>query len=91
MRSLDRGFEEIANRLIKDVLDDPLRRSELMRDKYKGLRKRRRGRVRILFVLCSECRERGEEELRGCPSDVCNEADDETMIFFHVGLRGILY
>lgn len=89
MNSLDKNSKDIAKKLIKDILQNPLRKSEIMKHKYKGLRKRKRGRVRILFTLCSECRERGEEKIRNCP--ICKETEDNTLIFFHVGLRGILY
>ena len=75
--------------MIEEITRDPLRKSEVMKDDYKGLRKRRKGRIRILYAYCKDCRERGDDKNRGCAA--CKDMLDETIIFFYVGLKGILY
>ncbi len=87
--SLQKSDQTIAKKLIDEILQDPLRTSEVMKADYRGLRKRRKGRIRILFAYCKDCRQRNDEATRGCPD--CSTMSDETIIFFYVGLRGILY
>jgi len=89
LAGLERNSAEIAKKLIQEIRDYPLRNSELMVSDYQGLRKRRKSRVRILYAYCKDCRSRNDEANRRCAG--CEEMKDETLIFFHVGLRGILY
>jgi len=86
---LQRDAREIAKNLIEEVKLDPLRNSEVMVADYKGLRKRRKSRIRVLYAYCRDCRGRKDDVNRAC--DGCETRDGETVIFFHVGLRGVLY
>lgn len=75
--------------LLDEITKNPLRKSEVMKAHYKGLRKRKKGRIRILYAYCKDCRERGDDGNRGCA--FCEDMLDEVIIFFYVGLKGILY
>lgn len=86
---LNREYHNKVKALIKEITQNPLLKSELMKSDYKGLRKRKKGRVRILYVYCKDCRERGDDVNRDCA--FCKDTADETIIFFYVGLKGILY
>ena len=86
---LQRDSAAIAKKLIQEIRADPMRNSEVMVSDYKGLRKRRKSRIRILFAYCRDCRNRNDQMNRGCA--LCELRNDETVIFFHVGLKGVLY
>lgn len=89
LSGLERSDSEIANKLIGEIGDDPLRSSQVMVADYRGLRKRRKSRLRILYAYCKDCRQRNDDSARRCQG--CSDIKDETIIFFHVGLRGVLY
>lgn len=88
-KSLNKQYNKKVEALIKEIMKGPLRKSELMKGDYKGLRKRKKGRIRILYAYCKDCRERGDDVNRGCA--FCKDMTNETIIFFYVGLKGILY
>ena len=87
--SLNKEYHNRVKALIKEIAQNPLLKSEIMKSDYKGLRKRKKGRIRILYAYCKDCRDRGNDEVQGCA--ICEDMSDETIIFFYVGLKGILY
>lgn len=86
---LNKEYHNKVKALLKEITQNPLLKSEIMKSDYKGLRKRKKGRVRILYAYCKDCRNRGDDVDRGCA--FCSDMNDETIIFFYVGLKGILY
>lgn len=89
LKGLQRNDAEIAAKLIRETRENPLRNSEIMVADYAGLRKRRKSRIRVLYAYCKDCRQRNDDSARRCQG--CSDIKDETIIFFHVGLRGVLY
>ena len=89
LRKLDGSYRKIADKLIKEIIQGPMRNSEIMQVDYEGLRKQRKGRIRVLYAYCRDCRERNDQLKRGCLD--CEERKDDSIIFFQVGLRGQLY
>jgi mRNA-degrading endonuclease RelE of RelBE toxin-antitoxin system len=88
-KELSNQYKQKMDDLIKEITQDPLNKSELMMSVYKGLRKKKKGRIRILYTYCKDCRGRGDDSYRAC--DGCNKRNDDTIIFFYVGLKGIIY
>ena len=88
-KNINKEYHKKVSVLIKEISQNPFMKSELMKGDYKGLRKRKKGRVRILYAYCKDCRERGDDKNRKC--GCCEDMSDETIIFFYVGLKGILY
>lgn len=86
---LEGVHSKLAKKLIDEIRENPLHDSIVMRAEYQGLRRRAKGRVRILFTYCRDCRERHDEQNRGCPD--CDQKPDEFIRLFDVGLRGKLY
>lgn len=87
--SLEKTERERAKNLIEEMKLNPMRNSEIMKGDYKGLRKRRKGRIRLLYAYCKDCRNRNDHIRRQCEG--CDTRDNETLMFFRVGLRGVLY
>lgn len=74
---------------IKKLSFDPYRNSKLLEGKYKGKRSHRKGKLRIIFVICEECRKLNHISLNNCPN--CDDFLDKTLIFLKVGRRKSVY
>lgn len=89
---LKNQYGHLISNLIRDIIQEPFRNSVVMEEDYKGMRRRAKGRIRILYSVCGDCRENGHMEyIKEICRDYCESNSDITIVFFHVGLRGILY
>lgn len=86
---LDGNFKKIAEKLRDEIIANPLRNSLVMKADYKGLRRRGKGPIRILYAYCKDCRQRNDEAERGCLD--CKDYPDEAVKFFNVGHRSSIY
>jgi mRNA-degrading endonuclease RelE of RelBE toxin-antitoxin system len=89
IRGLDGKFQKIAEKLRDEIIEDPLRNSLVMKADYRGLRRRGKGPIRILYAYCKDCRQRSDEIERGCPD--CKDYPDEAVKFYYVGHRSSIY
>lgn len=85
--------KQVANK-IGQLLKEPYRagKSEKLLDNLKGLRSARVTRaIRIIYAICEECRRRGEEELAGCSSELCERMQDDAIIFLTLDVHEKVY
>ena len=75
--------KQIASK-VRQLLKDPYRaaKSEQVVGNLKGLRSSRVTRsMRIIYAICEECRQHGDQELVGCSSELCERMDNNVVIF----------
>ncbi len=75
--------KQIASK-VRQLLKDPYRaaKSEQLVGNVKGLRSALVTRsMRIIFAICDECRQNCKKELVGYCSEICEQMDDDVVIF----------
>lgn len=85
--------KQIANK-VRQLLKDPYRtaKSEQLVGNLKGLRSARVTRsMRIIYVICEECRQHGDQELVRCSSDLCKKMDDQVVLFLTFDVHEKVY
>ena len=58
--ALSKQHDKQITNLIKEIIEDPIRKSLIMQEDFEGLRRRAKGRIRILFSVCGDCRKHDE-------------------------------
>jgi len=74
---------------LREIVRDPYKVSVFLKGDLKGKRKFRKGRVRIVFAICEECRRLGHQQINQCVD--CDEIPNNAIKVFDVGLRGQIY
>jgi len=85
--------KQVANK-VRKLLKEPYRanKSEQLTGNLKGLRSARITRsIRIIYVICEECRNRGQEELVGCSLELCKRMENDAIIFLTLDVHEKVY
>ena len=85
----DAEAKKKINKAINELTLDPYNHSTSLEGNFKGKRKHRKGKVRLIFAICEECR-----KLNYLPYNGCIDRDnysDKTLMFFDVDYRHRIY
>lgn len=88
-RKKDIGKVRLAKDLVGFLLEGNIEASESLRHEYEGKRSYRKGKLRIVFAHCEECRRLGHQENNDC--EECADNTDDTLRFFAFGHRDEIY
>lgn len=78
-----------AKEAVDYLLDGNLQSAKWLGYEYQGKRSYRKGKVRIVFAHCEECRKLDHQEHNGC--EECDSNGDDTLRFFAFGDRDEIY
>ena len=66
LKKLDKRDRQRIEKAVEQVVLEPYRNSKFMTGRYKGKRSKRVGSIRILYVVCEECFEKGHMRYNQC-------------------------
>lgn len=104
LKKADGSQAPLLRKEIRDVMKAPRQGSVGLEGKnYRGLRRSRRGKFRLMFAICGACRDLALQDsgttapekrdeivgFLGCSN--CVGTDDETVVFFTADLRKRVY
>ena len=91
VKKKNRQLREVLDEALESLESDPKQGSIKLRYDLKGKRriKVKNSKFRIIYTICKECRELGEENLNEC--SICEETDDFTVILRNFDLRKKIY
>ena len=80
--------KEISDKLV-ELSHNPKHNTPFLKGLLKGKRKLRRGKIRLEFAICEECRRLEHEKYNKCAD--CEQMRDNTIKMIKVGYRGGVY
>lgn len=89
-RPLAKRIERKINFLVKNPYHNC--KSELLMGNLKGLRSARFTKsIRIIFAICEECQHRNWQDLVGCSRTLCDELQEQAVVFFTIDVHEKAY
>jgi mRNA-degrading endonuclease RelE of RelBE toxin-antitoxin system len=89
MERQDPASHRIAMEALRELSNEPYRAKEFLKGEFRGKRKYRRGRMRIIFAVCEECRRLNHRRFNQCAD--CDEMPNRAIKLFELGFRGAVY
>lgn len=89
MKNRDPALYRRVEDAIRELARNPRSLSVFLKGEFKGKRKFRKGRIRIVFAICEECRRLGHLQINQCVD--CDEIPSNAIKIFDIGLRGQIY
>ena len=84
-----RNEKDRINKLIVELEKNPYHNTKRLTGILVGKRSRRIGKIRIIFMICEECRKLNHQEKNG--GDDCSNCKDKTVRLYDVGKREDIY
>ena len=88
---LEQKHKKLVNKYIEDeIINDPYKHSKRLKEgNLRGIRSRRIGNYRLIFIVCEECRQIGYNAELKCPD--CEEFDDKIVKLILYDYRDKIY